>query len=812
MSRPSGYLLVALALPLLLSLAACQSADTPRPTPFPSDMATLRAAAATPPASDAPSAALVNATPVPSLMPRPANSPTSPPTAAPSPAPAGPLADAIARQAVGDLDTAIAAYRGLLSATPAATDAAAARYWLGEALADDDDPAGAIRELSAFVADNPRHPLAPSALFSLGRLAFAAGQWDASADAYGRYVALGGPLADYAQNRVGNAHFSAGRYAQAAAAYESAVRRPDVTAPVLRAAWHGLGDSRARQQDWIGAKAAYEGALAAAPDDEDKAAALLALVQLYQTQGDAAAARTILRRLWTDYARTGPAYQAVTRDADGGDPALQYGRGVTAYERGDNARAVEALNKAADDDPAHPADTHIYAAAAYRRLGQPQKAIFHYDQLITTHPGDPLIPDAELGKARALRRTDTGAARAAYRAFLDTYPSHAEAAQAALELAQTTEAAADCGAAIPLYQAAADRYTTPPGWDARAQLALCQMEMGATDAATQAWQALAQAPAPDRQAQGLYWLAELAASRDPTRAADLYRQAAAAAPGEFYAARAAQAIDARPTRREGVDDTAAAEAWLLAKTGQSADSLARAEQAIRQSPDIARARALYEQGLRESAARHLGLLRSRFAADPLALYYLARAANDMGGYNPGMAAVETLATRLGVSLGALPAAIQAEAFPRPYRTLVEQAAARYGVDPALLYAVMRQESRFEAGVASSADARGLMQILPTTGQTIARSLGRDGVEADDLFKPYVNIDLGAAFLAQQLKRFDGETWAALAAYNAGPNAVPRWREAAEDSARQIEAIDYPETATYVRKVLSYWAQYAGLYG
>lgn len=808
MSRPSGYLLVALALSLLLSLAACQRADIPRPTPPPGDMATLRAAAATRPAPDATAPAATVAAPTAALTPRP----TSLPTPVPTPAPAGPLAAAIARQAVGDLAAAIAAYRGLLSATPTTTDAAAARYWLGEALADDGDTVGAIRELSAFVADNPRHSLTPRTLFSLGRLTFAAGQWDASADAYGRYVALNGPLADYAQNRVGNAHFSAGRYDQAAAAYEAAVRRSDVTAPVLRAAWHGLGDTRARQQDWAGAKAAYEGALAAAPDDEDKAAALWALAQLYRTQGDAATARATLRRLWTDYPKTGPAYQAVTHDADGGDATLQYGRGVTAYERGDNARAVEALNKAADDDPAHPADTHIYAAAAYRRLGQPQKAIFHYDQLITTHPGDPLIPDAELGKARALRRTDTDAARAAYRAFLDKYPGHAEAAQVALELAQATEAAADCGAAIPLYQAAADRYATPAGWDARARLALCHMELGDTDAAAQAWQALAQAPAPDRQAQGLYWLGELAASRAPGRAADLYRQAAAAAPGEFYAARAAQALNARPTRREGVDDTTAAEAWLLAKTGQSAADLARAEQAIRQSPDIARARALYEQGLRESAARHLGLLRRRYATDPLVLYYLARAANDMGGYNPGMAAVETLATTLGVPLGALPAAVQAEAFPRPYRALVEQAAARYGVDPALLYAVMRQESRFEAGVASSADARGLMQILPTTGQTIARSLGREGVEADDLFRPYVNIDLGAAFLAQQLKRFGGETWAALAAYNAGPNAVPRWRAAAEDSARQIEAIDYPETATYVRKVLSYWAEYAALYG
>lgn len=74
----------------------------------------------------------------------------------------------------------------------------------------------------------------------------------------------------------------------------------------------------------------------------------------------------------------------------------------------------------------------------------------------------------------------------------------------------------------------------------------------------------------------------------------------------------------------------------------------------------------------------------------------------------------------------------------------------------------------------------------------------------------MNVEFGAYFLAQQLRRFEGQRWAALAAYNAGPNAVPRWVAASSDPDAQIEAIDYPETATYVQHVLGNWAAYDAL--
>ena len=147
-------------------------------------------------------------------------------------------------------------------------------------------------------------------------------------------------------------------------------------------------------------------------------------------------------------------------------------------------------------------------------------------------------------------------------------------------------------------------------------------------------------------------------------------------------------------------------------------------------------------------------------------------------------------------------------FPMKYQSLVQKSARKHGIIPAWVYAIMRRESAFDPVIVSSANAKGLMQILPATAKGVARKLGIKSHQTSDLFVPEKNANLGAAYLSQMLKRFKGNYVKATASYNAGPHRIPRWAPDFNIAApRWIESIPFDETRNYVRAVMSYTTIY-----
>lgn len=140
-------------------------------------------------------------------------------------------------------------------------------------------------------------------------------------------------------------------------------------------------------------------------------------------------------------------------------------------------------------------------------------------------------------------------------------------------------------------------------------------------------------------------------------------------------------------------------------------------------------------------------------------------------------------------------------YPRPYDEEVRRAAASTRLPPSLIYAVIRQESLYRADAASSADALGLMQLLPATAQATARKAGLPKPSRSSLLTPSVNVPLGSAYLRELLDRADGQLPLAIAGYNAGPGAVRRWLPPASMEADVwVENIPYNETRAYVQRV------------
>jgi soluble lytic murein transglycosylase len=140
-------------------------------------------------------------------------------------------------------------------------------------------------------------------------------------------------------------------------------------------------------------------------------------------------------------------------------------------------------------------------------------------------------------------------------------------------------------------------------------------------------------------------------------------------------------------------------------------------------------------------------------------------------------------------------------YPRPYDPEVKRSAQLTGLPSALIYAVIRQESLYRADAASSANALGLMQLLPSTAQATARRADLPTPTRASLLLPSVNVPLGASFLRHLLDRSDGQWPLAIASYNAGPAAARRWLAALPvETDVWVENIPFNETRIYVQRV------------
>ena len=153
-----------------------------------------------------------------------------------------------------------------------------------------------------------------------------------------------------------------------------------------------------------------------------------------------------------------------------------------------------------------------------------------------------------------------------------------------------------------------------------------------------------------------------------------------------------------------------------------------------------------------------------------------------------------------------------ERFPRPYAERFTEAARTQGVPVTLAMAVARRESGFWTEARSPVGAQGLMQLMPRTAQSVAKSIDLDSPTDLVLTQADTNIKLGTAYLGQLLQRFNDNRILALAAYNAGPSRAKKWHTNPQPIDAFIEGIPFAETRAYVKAVLLYAAIYAQLNG
>lgn len=612
-----------------------------------------------------------------------------------------------------------------------------------------------------------------------------------------RYPVIG----DHAALLAGGRLLAAEKPAEAAAAARAGLRQhPD--SPLLARLHQLEAEARAAAGDDAGARAAWEQALAAEPSPALRASLGLELAASLERAGLAREAVPHYRAVWIAAGEREPSERAgerlVALEEELGEPLRDArGRVARADALFDARRSEDALGEyeTALTDVTLPVRTTRHArrrrADCLFRLRRYPEAAEAYGELAEVDPV------ARVERARSVARAgDVDAAvvqleaiageaghpqrrRARYLAALLLEDDHPERARA-----QFAELARSAG-------------RTGMGRDARWKLGWEAYRAGRDEEAKRQLGRLAEEqPDPIGALRARYWLARLAERSDAELGQRQLAEIAGSYPLSYYGWRARGRLSAVGVPKAAGD--------------------ALPVEASRFKPRaLARPRILLEAGLLDEARWELDRLApmARMSSDRLAFASLYR---DVGAFHEAQSLIvgpyaETLARGPAASAERRPWRL---AWPRAYDELVrrESAASEGRVSPELVYAIMREESGYRPKVVSTVGARGLLQIMPDTGERVARDLGF-ALAPDDLFRPGVNIRLGTAYLDQLGLRFAGRASAAIGSYNAGPEAVDRWlaRDGGVDDDVWVEAIPYDQTRGYVKRVLRSMLAYEVLY-
>ncbi len=804
--------LFAICLFALTILTAC-STPTPTPTAAPPTQvptAFPATSTATPIATATPTEA-ASATPTATLAPTSTSSPT--PTVSPSPTPAGSTSPAaeLLRQADrfahnGDLGSAISTYQAALAAEPNSELAADIGFGLGRAFWRQGEVDAAAAEFERL-NQNPdflsRHP---ELLFWLGRARSAQGLASAAADAFLAFAEVRPLLASRAHESAAKAFADALDAQNAIASYEQALSLAPDTVSTLRvregiAAVHSLGGNPAAAIEQ------HQAILAQARNPGYRAETLYLLGQAQLAAGQTEAAWESFQLAIRAQPESTYAYLAAIELVNAGQPLDDLLRARVDFAAGAYEPGFAALSSYRAANPDHGGEAYALAAQAYEAQGDYASAAVEWDRFLQTSPDDARAGEAWLGKARSQwRQGDTAGAAATYVQAAERAPDRETAATSlwwAGFLAER-DAATLLDAANHYLRLAANYPESRYAAQAEFRAGLASHRAGDSAQARAQWEALVAANKGAWSAAADYWLGKMMLAEGQEAEAVEHWRAAAQRWGEesYYGLRAAEEVEAHtgeyplaPLEPAPDDLGAWLRSWMATSTAAPLDLTTPLP------PELESAAELHRIGEYTLASSSFEALRQRWTDDPVALLRLAMTARDLGYYDTSIRAAARVYTLSGQPLAQTPRPLQEIIYPLHYADLILPAAMKNGLDPYIFLALIRQESLFGAVATSGAAARGLAQIIPSTGRSIAERLTWPNYTDDLLYLPYINVPFGAFYLAQSREAAGGNIWQALAGYNGGPGNAGFWRGlSGPDDDLFVELINFAETQTYLRTI------------
>lgn len=767
----------------------------------------------------------------PTHTPSPEPTSTPQPTPTPTPTPLPTVRIGLAQDALfaGDYDRALAELQSAFEGAADDDTRASARLGIGRLRLLQRNYEEAAKMLKEVTETFPESNQAAFAWFHLGQAYAELQLWQQAADAYGEYLHRRPGFIDaYTQEARGDALSAANNSADALVAYQAAAQAPQLSDPIyleIKAAraYAALGDD-------TNALRAFMEIYDKTGNDYIKAQMDLLAGQVYIRMGMPEQAHARFQDSVANFPKAYDSYSALVALVDGGIPVDEYNRGLVDYFAGQFGVAVEAFNRYLAGNPQHDGAAHHYKALSMREIGDYAGAIAEWNALIADHAGDRFFTAAwdEKAYTQWVYLEEYPQAAQTLLDFIRLYPTADAAPGFLFEAARIFERANRLTEAANTWERLINEYpTNEKSYRALFLAAITRYRLGSYDVALTSFQrVLVLNSGPADQAMALLWVGKTYQALGQTdKSHEAWEQAAQADPTGYYSERARELLVGQPpltlTNPFSLDvnleqEQHLAELWVRTNftvpEGTDLSNLG----SLAQDERIRRGDEFWTLGLYPEASAEFEAIRSDLQNDAVSLFRLLNHLVDLGFYRSAVFTSRQILNLAGLDDAATftaPNYFNHIRFGAYFRSFVEEAAAAEGFHPLFLLAVIRQESLFEGFVRSSAGARGLMQILPTTGQDVAETMHwPPDFTPEDLYRPMVSIRLGARYLARQRDYFGGDLYTMLAAYNGGPGNAEYWRQLAPgDPDLFLEVIRYDETRTYITQIAEFLNLYRRMY-
>ena len=783
------------------------------------------------PAAQQQTAAVEDATTVAATA-EPAPTPTPSPTATPLE-----LTDDGDRAIIaGDYDSAIEIFQNALANTTDATVTDKGNLGIGQAYYEQGNYAPALTSLRLAAASTDT-AIAARANYFLAHSYTALERYDEAFQSYVNYLSLRpGVIDSTIHEEMGDLYVTVGNPLQAIASYQEAYRTDpnggaEALAIKVAVAYQQSGDTAT-------ALSLYQNIYNTTSSDYTKAEMDLRMGQIYYSQENYDQAYAYYQDTVNNFPWAYDSYSALATLVNDGVAVNEYQRGLINYNVGNYALAVEAFDRFLPTaDEAAVGATLYYKGLAIRAYqstsgeGNYDEAIAVWRDLVDNHPSSVYELDAWQDieytqwayMDEPLQAVDTSIA------YIARYPESAEAADFLFLAGRSYERAGELELASTTWQRIGNEYPNSEyAFLANYFAGIVTVRLGDWAAAQPLFsRALVLTAEPSEIAAAYLWIGKCQeALGDVSAAVDTWKLAQTADPYGYYSIRAEDLLigqeaftppltydlnpDLTPYRME-------AESWVRTIFELPADTNLASPGLLGNDPRFQRGLELWALGLYPEAKDEFESIRLEVADSPADTFRLIPALVEIGLYRSALVATNSLLKLAGLE-GAT-ALTAPEFFTRVrfgayYLDWVLPIAEEKGLSPLLVLAVMRQESHYEGFAQSAANAYGLMQIIPTTGEELATDLGwPPDYTTADLYRPYVSIVLGTTYLARQLNYFDGDLYDMLAAYNGGPGNTLYWQElAGEDMDLFLETIRVQETRNYIRLITENYTIYRMIYG